>query len=485
MIKKITNFFLRNTTSRQTVVKNTAWLLLGNVGSRFIRVILIVYAARLLGAANWGAFSYILSLVALLSVFLDLGIHMVTTRETAKRPELRSQYLATGASMKLAMLVVMAVVVLVIAPHIIRESSLTYLLPLAVLLTGIDSFRDFGASLARAWERMEIEGVSQIVTNVAIVAAGFIALLLSPSVHSLLGGYVIGAACGLVAVFIPFRGYFSGWFKNFSSEPLKLFFSSGWAVSILSIMSAVLLNTDVIVLKAFRDLTQVGYYGAAQRASSLLYMIPPLIAASLFPQMAKSFGDKERVRRVIEGGAAAMVFITAPLTILSVILSGGIINLLYSQVYSPSSPIFAVMGLTFVPSAIIFILNDAIFALKGEKKLALLAIVSMAGNLILDLLLIPRYGGTGSAVATFVNLVILLILMYAVLRKQQEFTLLPGLKKIITASALMAAWCVVLTFLGVGVAINIISSSLVYLAVLVALKEPVLREIKNLTRLPL
>ncbi len=484
MIKKIASFFFRNTTNKQTVVKNTAWLLIGNIGSRFIRVILIVYAARLLGATNWGAFSYILSLVALFSIFLDLGIHMVTTRETARHPELRGQYLATGASIKLVMLAVMGVAVLVIAPHIFNDKSLTYLLPLAVLLTGVDSFRDFGAALARAWEKMEIEGVSQIITNVAIVAAGFVALAIQPSVRSLLGGYVVGAACGLIAVFIPFRKYFSGWFKNLSGEPLRLFFSSGWAVSIMSIMSAVLLNTDTIVLKAFRDLTQVGYYGAAQRASSLLYMIPPLIAASLFPQMVKSFSDREKVRRVIEGGAAAMVFITAPLTILSVILSGGIINLLYSSSYSASAPIFAVMGLTFIPSAIIFILNDAVFALSGEKKLALLAIISMAGNLILDLLLIPKYGGVGSAAATFINLIILLVFMYAVLRKQQEFVLLPGLRRIISASVVMAAWCLALNLLGVNVVINIVSSSLVYIGVLAALKEPVLKELKNLTHFP-
>ncbi|HCX45466.1 TPA: flippase, partial [Patescibacteria group bacterium] len=46
------------------IVKNTLWLTGGEVTGRLIRAVLVVYAARTLGASDWGTFSYVLSLAA-------------------------------------------------------------------------------------------------------------------------------------------------------------------------------------------------------------------------------------------------------------------------------------------------------------------------------------------------------------------------------------------------------------------------------------
>ena len=36
------------------VVKNTAWLTVGEIAGRLLRIVLIFYSARALGAAEWG-----------------------------------------------------------------------------------------------------------------------------------------------------------------------------------------------------------------------------------------------------------------------------------------------------------------------------------------------------------------------------------------------------------------------------------------------
>ncbi|PIR04599.1 MAG: hypothetical protein COV57_03580, partial [Candidatus Liptonbacteria bacterium CG11_big_fil_rev_8_21_14_0_20_35_14] len=74
------NLLFNNTSDKQTIIKNTLWLSIGQVIGRLVRVLIIIYAARILGAESYGAFSYALSIAALLSILADLGINGTIVR---------------------------------------------------------------------------------------------------------------------------------------------------------------------------------------------------------------------------------------------------------------------------------------------------------------------------------------------------------------------------------------------------------------------
>ena len=169
MLKQIKSILLENKTARQTIAKNTFWLFFGNISSRLIKAGIIIYAARILGAEEWGVFSYALSLAAFFTVFTDFGISTVITRESAKDLSVQEKYFSTSIAIKLATTIVSIVIFLVLAPFIIKQKAVMALLPIIILLVSLDGMRDFAASLSRAWEKMEIEAAIQILTNVAIV----------------------------------------------------------------------------------------------------------------------------------------------------------------------------------------------------------------------------------------------------------------------------------------------------------------------------
>ena len=70
MLSKLQGWLLHNTTVWQTIAKNTFWLFFGQMMSRVLRAIIVIYAARVLGAASWGAFSYALGIAAFLTILL-------------------------------------------------------------------------------------------------------------------------------------------------------------------------------------------------------------------------------------------------------------------------------------------------------------------------------------------------------------------------------------------------------------------------------
>jgi len=86
MFQKIKSWLLENRNFRQTIMKNTFWLTVSNVLGRVIKAVLIIFAARILGVASYGIFSYALSLAAFFTIFSDIGLGPILTKKTAKKP---------------------------------------------------------------------------------------------------------------------------------------------------------------------------------------------------------------------------------------------------------------------------------------------------------------------------------------------------------------------------------------------------------------
>ena len=84
-MEKLKTFFLRNTNTGQTIIKNTFWLFSSEISGRLLKMGLIIYAARVLGSSGWGVFSYAISVASLLTMFADIGISDLIIREITQK----------------------------------------------------------------------------------------------------------------------------------------------------------------------------------------------------------------------------------------------------------------------------------------------------------------------------------------------------------------------------------------------------------------
>ena len=142
MITKIKGLLFKNTGTSQTVLKNTFWLSFGQISGRLIRAAVIIYAARMLGVAEYGVFSYVLGLAGFFSVFSDIGVSSILTREAAKRPENRMQIFATTFWIKMALLLGTAAAIMLFAPSFSKIEAARALIPFVAFLVIFDGIRD-------------------------------------------------------------------------------------------------------------------------------------------------------------------------------------------------------------------------------------------------------------------------------------------------------------------------------------------------------
>ncbi len=418
MFQKIKLFLFENTSLYQTIAKNTLWLLGGQFVGRLVRAGLVIYAARVLGPASWGAFSYALSFSAFLAIFSDSGINALITKEASREPELRKKYFATGFFIKLVILLLVIGGVLFASPYLSRIPEAVSLIPIIVFVFAFDSLRDLGSSFARALEKMEIESVVNILTNFFIVALGFIFLLTNLSSRSLAIAYALGSGLGMAVILIYLKDYFGNIFGNFTKNLVKPILTKTWVFGLVGIMGATMINTDIIMLGWLRNAAEVGFYSAAQKPIQLLYVLPAFLASSVFPALAR-FGksDKEKFKKLFRQFVKITLLAALPLALGGLVFARPIIEILYGKEYLTSVKTLQILSPTLLFVFPAMIIGNALFALDKQRNLLAYVLLGIFGNIVFNFLLIPRFGIEGAALATLLNQSLLALYSFFIVKR--------------------------------------------------------------------
>ncbi len=471
MTERVKSFLFDNKSVSQTIAKNSVWLFGGHVISRIVRAIIVIYAARVLGVEEWGVFSYAFSFATLLTVFMDFGISATVTRESIQDETLREKYFSTALITKALLFILIAFVMSVVSVAGVFEREVAVLMPLVVIMLGLDGFRDFFAALSRIWNKMHIESTIQVVTNILIAIAGISALLISETSLSLAWGYVVGTGVGMLASFFPFREYFRKIRTAFSFDLLKNILKISLPIGLVGLMWSLMLNMDTVMIRWFGTLSDVGYYGAIQRIWSVVLMIPSILAVAFFPSLARFSGDKGVLKKLIERGLALSSLIAVPLTIGGAILSWEIVDILYGREYIPAVEAFRVMQFSYLPIFLVAMFSNTLFSLKKDKKLLGYVGLGIGGNFLFNILFIPLLGIEGAALSTVVNLSIVALYLLFQLKKEVHFKVFHQIGKIALATLVMALCVFFLRIEGVHVYIILVVGIVIYFSSLFLLKE--------------
>lgn len=404
MLKNIKEFLFRNGGATQTIAKNTFWLFSGQMLSRLLRAFIVIYAARILGASSWGAFSYTLGIAAFLTIFSDIGINALITKETSRHPELQSRYISTAFFIKIFLLLICAAGALIVIPLITDIPESRALMPILILVFAFDTLRDLGSALARSLEKMEIEAGGNIFANFAITLIGFLALYIYGSSQSLAWSYAIGSGLGLIWIAYILRSHLSHILRHFTRELILPILETAWPFGLLGIMGAIMINTDIIMIGWLRSAEEVGYYSAAQKLILLAYVIPSLLASSTFPVLSRLSGsDSEKAKNLLSKSLKLILFIAVITVIFGLILGPWIFEILFGAEYLLGLPTFKILlcSILFVYPGTL--LGNALFAYNDSKYFLKFVIISTTTNALLNIILIPKYGIEGAAVSTILT----------------------------------------------------------------------------------
>jgi len=187
--------------------------------------------------------------------------------------------------------------------------------------------------------------------------------------------------------------------------------------------------------------------------------------------------DRGKFRQVFEKALILPYLISIPMALGGFILGKEITAFVFGADYLSGASSLQVLMLTMIIDFPLSLIIYAIFAYNQQKKLIVSSAIGGVSNVVLDLLFIPKFGIVGSAYATFLAQFLTVIYLWSAMKKINYFKVLPYLKRIISASIVMAGECLIISALGIHVLINVVISAATYFLLLKLLREPLFQEI--------
>jgi O-antigen/teichoic acid export membrane protein len=225
----------------------------------------------------------------------------------------------------------------------------------------------------------------------------------------------------------------------------KLLTYNSWTI-ILVILLTSLYQFDIILLRILTDSSTTGIYKASLQISEFLWFVPMAVQLVLLHSTSEmwSEGSVEQISKVVSRVTELNLSFTLLLAIGLAVLSESFIPIYLGPDFKAS----IIPTLLLIPGAIGFAIARPLIAVgqgKGQLKILVLATGAAAVlNLLLNLILIPKYGMAGAAVATSISYGSM-ALLHIIAGKRLGYSAIEGVRffRIFIASGLLLVFLLV------------------------------------------
>ncbi|MFP9190350.1 flippase [Natrialbaceae archaeon A-CW1-1] len=370
---------------------------------------------RLLGPSGFGDYAFVLSVFAIYMIFVSSGITDGVRKYLAedRKTDNWSGYVV-GFYLRLAILFAGVGALLLLVAVYFELVSLAfgpeyqlYFVVLAVLVITAQ-FRDYarktlmGFGLERYSEPLKVlDTVGFVVVAIPLVYVGF-------GVVGALAGHLIGSLLvGAIGLVLIHRRESLACIR--SKPPARfprremLTFNSMSIVLVFLLMS--LYHIDIVMLQQFRPSSDVGNYRAALTLAEFLWFVP-LALQTVYVHSTSELWSQNRHDKISSLASRTTRYtflLTAVMAVGLAALADVAVPIYFG---SDATPAIAPL-LLLLPGALGFALARPVLAVSqgnGTLRYPVAATGVAAGiNVILNVLLIPRYGMHGAAIATSVG----------------------------------------------------------------------------------
>jgi len=211
----------------------------------------------------------------------------------------------------------------------------------------------------------------------------------------------IGASCLITVFFLIRLGLFS------LKPSLPLFISSiklGAKGVLAAVAGFIIIQSDILMIRHFRDDTETGIYSIAATLAFLLIAIPQSTGKVLFPYISKL-----EHREGGDGTDTAIIYcritflITVSVAFIAIILAPFMISFVYGEAYSASATPFIILALAIAFSGYVFVLDAQLYAREQVWVATVCSVLAALLNIGLNIYLIPQYGAIGAAITSFIS----------------------------------------------------------------------------------
>lgn len=373
-----------------------------------------------MGPAEAGVFNLGITYYTILMALSTWGLNELLVREVAPRRDEGGRYFVNYLAMRLTISTLLYAGLLLFLrlslPYSEETIAVLRIMSLAIFPEAVFSL---GQALFTANERLAVPTLAAIVNSVIRLGLGIWLLYNGAGATTVAWVIPISTAVSLL-VFPPailrlFRrvpqktsSVRLDW--RFSRQQLR--FTKGFVL--LEVFQTLNFQLDTFIISLLLSEAAVGFYGASQIILAGFLMIPVAVRLALYPLMARyKHQDMSKLAHLYHKSSQYLIVTGLPIAAGVFVLAESLIFLVFGESFAPSIPplrisIWAlVFAMITVPNARLMLVDDK------QKQASWLWGLTMIASVSLNLLLIPRLGINGAAIARLLGTVVFFISVYA------------------------------------------------------------------------
>lgn len=407
----------------------TFTLKIASTGLIFLMNLLL---ARLLGTTGYGTYAYALAWFSVLSVLCVFGLDKLLVREVSifnARSEwglirgiLRwSDFTAIVGSTGIALLA--GVILWIVSGRL--ESQMTYTLLIALIMLPLIVVLRLRQAAMRGLHYIvggQLPELLFMPISFLVIIAGLYWLMrntLSAPVAMISQVAAVGFALIVgvrqLQVFLPRSAkkanpIYQGWSWVYIVMPLVF----------LDFMTMVNSQIDIILLGFMRSTGSVGIYAVAKKGAGLITFVLIAVNIALAPTIARMYaaGEMDKLQRMITKSARIILLGSLPIAMVLIIFGHWFLLFFFGQDFIQGEKALAILGAGQLINAATGSVGLLLIMTGYERDAALCVGISAVVNIILNLILIPRWGLEGAAAATATTIIFWNILLAVLVYKR-------------------------------------------------------------------
>ncbi|HOE74512.1 MAG TPA: flippase [bacterium] len=477
---------------KRKIAYNTAAQIVGRAVNTVISIVAIGILTRYLGVAGFGNYTTVFAFVGLFSTFADFGFMLILLRELGAKKV--SPEKVAGNVLSIRTIFALVVYALCFAVGWLLDYPLVVNLGIGIIALSMlwGTIQGTVVAVLQANLKADRAVLGDVASRLTTLGLIILFSRLQYGLLALLSAYPVGAFVGLVINTFYANQCVKLRFK-FDKQYWRYLWQQSWPVGLASILAIVYFKIDSVMLSVMKTQVDIGIYGAPYKIYEVLLALPALFIGIIFPIMSGYLAQKklEKFCGAMQKSFDFMMLLSVPLMVGAITLARPIINIVAGSEFIRTStfsiagyPMTAVstlqvLAVTIILTYLTSIFNNMIIAAGKQRALLLPNLCFMLLNIVLNLLLIPRFSYIGAAVATIITELCVLLVNRHLLHNFIDFRLNGSASaKAIVGGIIMAL--AILPLRNTFIVLPMLVGSLVYFVVVVATKavsKEMLREI--------
>ena len=404
---------------------------LGMIFGKGLTYLYIILLARL-GSSEYGLISLGFATTLFLSTITMLGLKTVTVRyisfyQAKKNKEKIKGTILSSIKISLPISIFFMVALFLLSEKVslllFHNARLIPILKLFSLTIPFIVLSNIFLQVILSYRKIEYQiGIKEIIENVVKLALTFLFIYFGYELLGVAIAYIISI---IITFLLSFYFMQKKCFNildnkikanNFSTELLKISFPLFFA----DIFTLIIKWIDVFFLGFFRSTSEVGIYSVALSTASLLVLIPTGIMALFLPIITRLYSkkNKKEIKEITIRTSKWIFFANFPIFMMLLVFSKPILEIIFGKEYVVGSGALLILIFAYLLHSITHVNSSILIMLKKTKIILFVGIIITILNILLNLLLIPRYGIIGGAIAMsfslILNYIIYSILVYKI-----------------------------------------------------------------------